>query len=179
MPIDFGRKDRRDVTAHTSLAPLACAPFPNSADGLLSFSPTHPCDRHSLLSSIARIIAEEKIEEFLPRIEHHGKISIAASKIIILCVALERVRRRFQHNAEVMPRCAVVGGFHRANLRRGQVHFGRLRMRPRADARRLEMIPAVKCAILALPCALNPPAAADPIIILATRIIRLEMKKVG
>src|SRR5437879_13295748 len=50
-------------------------------------------------------------------------------------------------------------------------------MRARANAGRLEMIPAIERAVL-LPCAFNPPTVAYFVVVLATHIICLQVKEI-
>src|SRR5437879_4309156 len=115
------------------LIPEAAAPFPNLAYWLIAISPTHSGHRHTLLGKISRVVAEEEVEKFLLLIEHDGEIAVATCKIIILRIAFKGVGRRVEHDSQIVPGGAVVGGFGCPDARSGQIHFRRLGMRARTN----------------------------------------------
>src|SRR5207237_2795126 len=86
--------------------------------------------------------------------------------------------RRFHYHAEIVPRRAVVTGFHRPNFWRGQIHFRRLWMCPGTDAGWFEMLPPVKRAILMLPRSLDPAPSIGRFVVFTTRVNCLEMVQV-
>ena len=93
LPAYLRRKDWSRAAGQAGLPPVAIVVFPDIPGRCEPQIEGQPGHHHSLTFQRSTVVGEQEIEEFLPLVEDHGEVAMAAGEISVFGTAVHRIPR--------------------------------------------------------------------------------------